>query len=71
MSAAEIKVDLRDLYINAAKQIEVSGGRKARAAAPRAAAGGPRHFPEGTSRRLEVRAGMRTDVEWLARVSAG
>jgi len=29
VSAAEIKVDLSDLYINAAKQIEVSGGRKA------------------------------------------
>jgi len=29
VSAAEIKVDLRDLYINAAKQIDISGGRKA------------------------------------------
>jgi hypothetical protein len=29
MSAAEIKSDLRDLYITAAKQVDVSGGKKA------------------------------------------
>ena len=29
MSAAEIKSDLRDLYIVAAKQVDVHGGKKA------------------------------------------
>ena len=29
MSAAEIKSDLRDLYITAAKQVDVLGGKKA------------------------------------------
>ena len=29
MSAAEMKADLRDLYITAAKEVEVTGGKKA------------------------------------------
>jgi small subunit ribosomal protein S7e len=29
MSAAELKSELRDLYITAAKQVDVSGGKKA------------------------------------------
>lgn len=29
MSANELKADLHDLYISAAKEVEVSGGRKA------------------------------------------
>ena len=29
MSANELKADLRDLYISAAKELEIDGGRKA------------------------------------------
>eukprot|EP00640_Fibrocapsa_japonica_P009481 CAMPEP_0114036828 /NCGR_PEP_ID=MMETSP1339-20121228/1114_1 /TAXON_ID=94617 /ORGANISM="Fibrocapsa japonica" /LENGTH=35 /assembly_acc=CAM_ASM_000762 len=29
MSAAELKAELRDLYITAAKEVEVGGGKKA------------------------------------------